>query len=319
MRRKLKNINIMMLTVLEALYLHKTTILAAEKLGIAQPSVSSYLKQLREITGDRLFIRTPEGLLPTKFCVEYYTQAKEILDALDFLVADRDGVFDPQIEAAQFFSVIPFFKARMLLEAMSVNLMNDYPLIRSNLLYLDEAESMQNLKSGLLDIFIGFVPEKLPKYFYAEKVMDSEFIVLCSDKSRFFKNGKISRRDFIKTPHIKLSAGFETSILDDKLKKSGLLQEILISVPDIGSEIILLRETAHLLIIDKQDAEIIMQGNKFKILKTDFVLPQLPIYVVWHMSRQTDPAHKWFRDYIREQCHMYNKGKATPQRGRFPA
>ncbi len=133
--------------------------------------------------------------------------------------------------------------------------------------------------------------------------------VLCSDKSAFFKRGKISKKDFLETPHIKLSAGFEPSILDIKLKQCGLLPKNLISVPDIGSEIILLRETEYLLIIDRHDAEIIMAGNNFKVLKTDFVLPQLPLYAVWSSRKQSAPALEWLRKYLKEQCHAYKLGK----------
>lgn len=318
MRNNIAKINIMMLTVVEALYLHKTTILAAEKLGIAQPSISWYLKQLRALTGDELFIRTAKTLEPTDFCTGYYKQAKEILDALDNFATYGQTTFDPKSEPATFSVVIPFFKARMLLESLSVNLTKVYPLIWTNLLYLKEEESLTHLDSGMLDIYIGLISEKLPKHFRSEKLLDSEFIVLCSDKSAFFKHGKISKKDFIETPHIKLSAGFEPSILDVKLKQCGLLPKNLISVPDIGSEIILLRETDYLLIIDKNDAEIIIAGNNFKILKTDFALPQLPLYAVWPSRKNTAPAHEWFRKYMKEQCQAYKLGK-KPDVSRFSA
>lgn len=318
MKRDVNKINVTMLTVLEALYLHKTTTLAAEKLGIAQPSISWYLKQLRELTGDSLFIRTAKGLEPTDFCTNYYHQASNILNSLEILGAYKNIEFDPHTASVEFSVAIPFFKARMLLEGLSVNLIKNYPHMQSNLLYLEESEALRHLESGLLDIYIGIISEKLPKHFSTEKILVSEFIVLCSDRCKFFKKGQVSKQDFIKTPHIKLAAGFEPSIIDIKLKQHGLLQNKLITVPDIGSEIILLRETDFLLVIDRNDAEIMMAGNNFKILKTDFDLPQLSLYSVWHTRRKNDPAHKWLRSYLNENCKAYNTGK-RPDPLRFKA
>jgi DNA-binding transcriptional LysR family regulator len=318
MRHKVHNINVMMLATLEALYQHRSTTRAAEKLGIAQPSVSWYLKQLRALTGDALFVRTPHGLEPTEFCEGYYSRARDILEALDGWAAHRNPAFDPQKTAAQFSVVIPFFKARMLLEALSVDLMHAFPLLHANLLYMEEEEALKNLESGALDFYMGLIPAKLPKYFHSEKILETEFIVLCSDKSRLFRRGRVSRKEFTDTPHIRLASGFDPSILDQRLKQQKLLQKKCVTVPDIGSEIILLRETDFLLIIDRQDAEIFMAGNNFKILKTDFALPQLALHVVWHTRRKSDPAHAWFRTYLKEHCQAYSRGK-RPDPKRFTA
>ncbi len=307
MRRDLAKINIMMLTTLEALYLYKTTTNAAKETGLAQPSISWYLKQLRELTGDDLFIRGAKGFEPTDFCTAYYEQAKEILNSMELLISSKNTAFDPKKQAAHFTVAVPYFKARMLLDALSVNLMKEYPLIQSNLFYLKESEALQHLESGLLDIYIGLISEKLQKRFQVEKVLESEFIVLCSEKSPLFKKGKISKQEFINTPHIKVSPGFEPSVLDAKLNKQGLLQKTLFTVPDIGAQIILLRETGYLLLIDRSDAEMIMSGNTFKVLKTDFDLPQISLHAVWHRRKKNDPAHKWLREHLKASCKINNR------------
>ncbi|MBI1214699.1 MAG: LysR family transcriptional regulator [Alphaproteobacteria bacterium] len=319
MREKIKKLNVMMLATLEALYLHGTTVLAAEKLGIAQPSVSWYLKQLREMTGDVLFIRTPDGYEPTDFCRQYYLKAREALDRLELLAADRPEDFDPKAARAEFSVAIPFFKARLMLEALSVDVMQAWPGIRTNLLYLEEKEALQCLENRLLDIYIGVVSEKLPKHFMAEKVMTSAFILLCSEKSRFFESGRIRRDEFLAASHIKVAAGFHPSTADTLLKKHGLAQENQLMVPDIGSEIILLREMDVLAMVDRQDAGIIMEGSNFKTLETtDFDLPQLDLYAVWHARKRGAQDHVWFREYLKKRCREYADGR-RPDPARFTA
>lgn len=307
MRNRIAKINVMMLATLEALVQHKSTVLAAEKLGIAQPSVSWYLKQLRALTGDELFIRTSAGLEPTDFCKDYYAQTKAVLDSLELLAAYRKEDFDPRTTPAEFAVGIPLVKSRMLFDGLAVRLMTEYPSIRMNIHYHDEAQALDYLEKGQLDICIGLVTEKLPKHFAAEKVLESEYILICSDKSKFFKKGKVTRQEYVETPHIKMAGGFEPTTIDNKLKKIGLLQKTLVSVPDVASEIALLRETDFLLIIDKDDIQTMMADEKFRVLETDFKLPQVALYAAWHARRKNDPAHKWLREYLFAYCRSYNE------------
>ena len=53
------------LRLLDLLYSTKSVTRAAERLGQSQPTVSIWLARLRRDLGDPLFVRTPEGMLPT--------------------------------------------------------------------------------------------------------------------------------------------------------------------------------------------------------------------------------------------------------------
>ena len=298
MRQNLNNMSIMMLTALEALYVARKTTLAAERLGVAQPSMSVYLKQLRELTGDELFVRGAHGLEPTDFCHAYYESVKGILDSLGVLAAQRNAAFDPQVMPAAFSVSVPFLKGRMLFEELSVRLVRKYPRVKVDMINLPEKDALRHIEEGSADLYIGLVSEKLEKHFPALKILKTDMIVLCSDRSPQFKKGRITKSEYLETPHIKATATFAPSILDVKFRQAGLLQKTLVSVPDIWAEIALLRETDYLLVIDRSDVDFVTAGNNFKILKTDFDFPQFDFYAVWHARKNNDPAHKWYRDYI---------------------
>lgn len=305
MGHDLNKISIMMLSALEALYICRKTTLAAERLGLAQPSMSVYLRQLRELTGDELFIRTSHGLEPTDFCHSYYLSSVEILRSLDLLASKKNVSFNPLTGSATFSVAIPFIKGRMLFEELSVRLVQKYPQLKIDMISMPEADALRHVEDGLVDIYIGMVSSKLEKHFSAEKVLKTELIVLCSDKNPHFKKGRIGKLEYLDTPHIKATASFQPSILDAKFKRLGLLQKTLVSVPDIAAEVVMLRETGFLLVIDRSDAELIIGGNNFKILKTDFDLPQFDFYAVWHARKDDAPPQKWYRDYIKTVCREH--------------
>jgi DNA-binding transcriptional LysR family regulator len=305
MRNNLNNMSIMMLSALEALYLTRKTTLAAERLNVAQPSMSVYLKQLRQATGDPLFIRTSHGLEPTDFCHGYYTRAKEILDQMELLAASKNTVFDPAQMAASFSVAISFLKGRMLFEELSIGLMRNYPRLQVDMISLAEKQALRHLSDGTADIYIGMETGKLDKHFSTVKVLRTDLVVLCSDKSPFFRKGRIGRKEYLETPHIKASASFDPSVLDMEFRRKGLLQDRLVSVPDVWAETVMLQETDYLLVMDSSDVGFIRQSHNFKVLKTDFDLPQFDLYAVWHARRSDDPAHKWYRARIAELKGKY--------------
>ncbi|MEZ0262540.1 MAG: LysR family transcriptional regulator [Alphaproteobacteria bacterium] len=297
--------SIMMLSALEALYLTRKTTLAAERLNVAQPSMSVYLKQLREATGDPLFVRTSHGLEPTDFCHGYYTRAKEILDRMELLAASKNTAFDPAKMDASFAVAIPFLKGRMLFEELSVGLTRKYPRLKIDMISLAEKQALRHLDEGTADIYIGMETGKLDKHFTTQKVLRTDLVVVCSDKSPYFKKGRIGKKEYLETPHIKASASFDASALDVEFRRKGLLQERLVSVPDVWAEIVMLQETDYLLVMDSSDVGFVKQGHNFKILKTDFDLPQFDLYAVWHARKTDDPAHKWYRARIAELKGKY--------------
>lgn len=311
MRQDLKNMSLSMLTALEALYVTRKTTLAAERLGVAQPSMSVYLKQLRELTGDELFIRGARGLEPTDFCHAYYESVKDILDSLGHLAARRNAVFDPLTMPAAFAVSIPFVKGRMLFEELSVRLIRSFPRVKIDMVNLPEKQALRSLEEGTADLYIGLVSEKLEKHFPAVRLLKTDLVVICSDWSPFFKKARITKAEYLETPHIKATASFDPSILDAKFKQMGMLQKTLVSVPDVWAEIALLRETDYLLVMDRSDVGFITEGNNFKILKTDFDIPQFDFYAVWHARKNKDPAHKWYRDYVFDACAGPEKRRRT--------
>ena len=61
----LKNVDLNLLVIFEAVYATGNISRAAERLGMSQPAVSNALARLRDLVGDPLFVRGPRGVAPT--------------------------------------------------------------------------------------------------------------------------------------------------------------------------------------------------------------------------------------------------------------
>lgn len=93
--RTLRNIDLNLLTIFEAVYVHKGIVNAAKILNLTPSAISQSVQKLRIIFPDPLFIRKGQGVTPTTYAThlhEYISQGLEsILGALDLT-----GSYDKQ-------------------------------------------------------------------------------------------------------------------------------------------------------------------------------------------------------------------------------
>ncbi len=93
--RTLRNIDLNLLTIFEAVYVHKGIVNAAKVLNLTPSAISQSIQKLRAIFPDPLFIRKGQGVTPTAYAShlhDYISQGLEsILGALDLT-----GSYDKQ-------------------------------------------------------------------------------------------------------------------------------------------------------------------------------------------------------------------------------
>ncbi|WP_336218960.1 YbeF family transcriptional regulator [Citrobacter amalonaticus] len=93
--RTLRNIDLNLLTIFEAVYVHNGIVNAARILNLTPSAISQSIQKLRTIFPDPLFIRKGQGVTPTTYAThlhEYISQGLEsILGALDLT-----GSYDKQ-------------------------------------------------------------------------------------------------------------------------------------------------------------------------------------------------------------------------------
>lgn len=87
MFRILRNIDLNLLTIFEAVYVHKGIVNAAKILNITPSAISQSINKLRALFPDPLFIRKGQGVMPTAYAThlhQYISRGMEaFLSALD--------------------------------------------------------------------------------------------------------------------------------------------------------------------------------------------------------------------------------------------
>lgn len=86
---KLDRLDIKQLRVFQALIREQSASKAASQLGLTQQAVSEQLKKLRDVFGDRLFLRKTNGFIPTPL-------AEELSLEIDKLLRDFQALLSPK-------------------------------------------------------------------------------------------------------------------------------------------------------------------------------------------------------------------------------
>jgi len=291
--------NLMMLEVLQELCRHKKAAKAAQVLDITQPAVSHYIKQLRALTGEELFIRTKDGVSPTNSCLELNDLGQRILDLCEEFCTKDKTVFDPDADDVEYKVAVPFQDTRTFFEGLTIKLLKDHPNMRMNLIYLSKKEAIKAIEDRELDLYLGLMFDPFPKYSTSEELHNIEMSVLCSKHNPLYKTKILSKDAFCDTPHIKVSAGTQRTPIAEKLRKAGLTQKTRISVPNQYSAFRLLLETDYLYIVAKKTAETLSKEYDFAVLEPNFELPQVTIHQIWNRKNADNPKHVWLREYVR--------------------
>ena len=97
--RTLRNIDLNLLTIFEAVYVHKGIVNAAKVLNLTPSAISQSIQKLRSIFPDPLFIRKGQGVTPTAYAAhlhEYISQGLESI--LYWRAGDPGGLSGDQRE-----------------------------------------------------------------------------------------------------------------------------------------------------------------------------------------------------------------------------
>src|ERR1700757_2267336 len=97
---RLGNLDLNLLMVFDAVMRERSVVRAADALAISQPAVSHALNRLRHALEDKLFIRTPTGMLPTPRAEQLALPVRKALNELQLAV--EGARFEPMSAERRF-------------------------------------------------------------------------------------------------------------------------------------------------------------------------------------------------------------------------
>src|SRR4051812_6089140 len=163
-----------LLIVFDAVMQERSVTRAGGRIGLSQPAVSHALSRLRHMLKDELFIRTPEGMVPTPRAEQLAEPLRRALN--DMQLALEPETFVPKEASRQFMMAINNYAAVILASPLLMAVTAAAPRIRLDLRPTGLRDMSALLDRGELDLAIGTFDEAGERFANAPLLEDS-FVV----------------------------------------------------------------------------------------------------------------------------------------------
>lgn len=173
---KLRRLDFALLLVFREIIRHGKASVAAERLGLSQPAVSHALARLRDLTGDPLFLRRPNGFQPTPAAVALAPKVEALLALAD----DAMGAarrFDPGSSTRLFRISANDFTGPLLTAPLIADFGTAAPAARLAFSFNYGPAGFKALHANELDVMLGRF-DALPDGLVALRLFEDDYRVI---------------------------------------------------------------------------------------------------------------------------------------------
>lgn len=292
---RLKNLDLNLLIVFEAVYSAGNISRAATRLGMSQPTISNALRRLRDSLGDPLFVRAGRGVEPTPRAVQMIGPVREALQMIESGVSPGDH-FDPTT-SSRHFRLVVFDAMEPIIMPPVIRRIQDYRAVTIENLGVVGTPMSAKLNDGSLDLVIsGFLRESRETRCEA---LTQVHMSAVARRDHPAIAGELTLKQFQTLGHVALVPRVRAlSRVDEALRRLDIRRHIAYSVTKLWSFPQILMTTDLIAILPTPFAKAIAKNYSLSLYDLPFDYPEERVYMTWKTSRTNDPGHRWLRNEI---------------------
>jgi DNA-binding transcriptional LysR family regulator len=291
---RLGNLDLNLLMVFDAVFRERSVVRAANALAISQPAVSHALNRLRHALKNKLFVRTPTGMMPTPRAEQLALPIRKALN--DLQLAIEGDIFDPSSADRRFAIAVNNYAAVVAVGPMIAAVRAQAPMVRLSLVPSGTLNLADKLDRGELDLVVAG-REIVAERFASRLLIDDHYVaVLRSGHPALRKKLTINTLEDAQFLAIS-SSGEDLEIMDQALKQRKAARSIALDVPYLSAGPVLVQSNL-IAILGRKLAQEFRRAYPIEIREFPFDAPKLRSVLVWHRRFDDVPAHRWLRDTI---------------------
>ncbi|MEV1078526.1 LysR family transcriptional regulator [Streptomyces sp. NPDC050211] len=284
-----------LLTVLDALLEEGSVMGAARRLHLSSPAVSRTLGRLRAVTGDDILVRTGHSMAPTPYALSVredvhrlVRQAHEVLSPIRELNLDElERTFTIQCHDAVAASLVPVLVGRIQQQASGVQLR----VLAENRVDTDD------LRHGRVDLELGGDRPTQPE-FRSEPLGDDRLVVAM--RADHPCAAALDLASYAAQPHVVISRrGRLTAPIDDALAADGLRRRVIAAVATVSTALQIAARSDALVTCTAILGRPLIEAFGLVARPLPIESPAATINCNWHQRYDSDPAHAWLREQVR--------------------
>lgn len=226
---KLRRLDFALLLVFREVLQHGKAAAAAERLGLSQPAISHALSRLRDLTGDKLFLRRPNGLQPTAAALALAPKVEALLRLADAAISGKPE-FDPASAKRVFRVSANDFAGSLLAAPLLADFAARAPGAKLSIQFAAGAAGFKALRENRLDAMIGRF-DSLPEDLAGTVLFIDEYRVVARAGHPALREGLDLDR-YLALPHLLISfSGDLSGTIDRHLRRLGQHRQVAAGLP----------------------------------------------------------------------------------------
>ncbi len=297
----MEDIDLNLLTALDALLTEGSVTAAARRLGLSASAMSRTLGRLRTATNDPLLVRAGRGLVPTPRAIDLRKRVREVTrevrevlspQVVDLDIATLDRTFT--IRASEGF--IELFSAP-LVTAITATAQH----VRLRFAPKPD-KGARPLREGEIDLEIGVLGVSAPEV-RAQLLFRDQFIGAVRIGHPLL-TGPMSPERYAACKHVVASRrGAFTGPVDDALGEVGLRRDVVAVVPGFPDAIRIASRTDLVALVPRscfRSPDPLTEG--LTTFELPVRTPEIAISAMWHPRMDADSPHRWLREQVKAAC-----------------
>ncbi len=296
-----KHLDARELRLIEVIYATRSVTKSAELLGQNQPTISTWLKRIRDKVNDPLFVRTSEGMVPTPRGEFVVCRAREILESMNQIIDAQQ--FDPSTSTRTFRMSVPDGAQTTLLPNLLRAIFRDAPNASFEALPLDK-RTPQLLEKGEADLaFGGFVPV-MEAGFYEQTLFDQGYICLVSAQHPRIKD-RLTLKEFQRESHVAFGYGKSFETIESEMQKRKINRDVRVYLPGVLGVVKIVASTDMITTLPEQIGTLLAASSKaVRLFECPVPMPRVVVKQFWHSRYHLDPGNQWLRALCAREARL---------------
>ena len=294
---ELREIDLNLLVLFDALLRERRVSRVAEALAISQPAVSNALARLRRLLDDPLFVRTPSGMEPTPLARQLAAPVAEALATLHGALNQR-AAFGPHDSARVFCIGMSDIGEIYFLPRLIAALAEAAPGVTLSTVRNAAVDLKHEMENGHVDLAIGLLPQ-LKGGFHQRRLFGQHYVCLFRRGHPLDRLKAMTRADYEAAAHVRIvSAGTGHGQVDERLARRGVQRRIQVTVPHFVAVGHLLQHTDLVATVPDKLADALVEPFDLVRAPLPFAVPEFAVNAFWHAKVHHDPANRWLRGVV---------------------
>jgi len=295
-------IDIHLIRILYLLLTERSVSRVALQLNLPQPTISTSLRRLRDLTGDPLLVRGTHGLVPTRHAERLLEPARRILSGTKELLAPQKP-FVPQEDRRSFHIAAPDYLDSQFLPALVAAVHRASPSSRVTLHRLGAGTDYARLLAdGGLDLVIGNWDDP-PSHLRRSHLFQDP--IACSMRAdspyaRRTASDRMTIDDYLSLPHVapaQMLPGYY-GVVEAYLDRHGLRRNVVAESAYFSQIPCMVAHSDMVLTSGRRFLAFYERLLPLKTYTVPLQIPPMRFYQLWHERADTVHEQQWLRAQV---------------------